>query len=155
MTRVSRAGGPAVILGVLLASFTPGEVPAQVELSPGEQRAGFKVPPGFEVNLFASEADGVVNPIQIRWDERGRLWVAGSKVYPQLRPGQEPNDEIIILEDTDGDGRADKSTVFADGLMIPTGLEIAPGPANGCHVGEGTKISLMTDTDANRRADRQ
>ena len=155
MTRVSRAGWPAILLGALLASLTTGEAPAQVDLSPGEQRVGFKVPPGFEVNLFASEADGVVNPIQIRWDERGRLWVAGSKVYPQLRPGEEPDDEIVILEDTDNDGRADKSTVFADGLMIPTGLEIAPGPGNACYVGEGTKIWLMTDTDGDGRADRK
>ncbi|MBI4625882.1 MAG: c-type cytochrome [Verrucomicrobia bacterium] len=145
--------------GAFLASFAAvlaaGEAAAQPALSPAEQLPGFKVPPGFEVNLFASEEDGVVNPIQIRWDERGRLWVAGSKVYPQLKPGQEPEDEIIILEDTNGDGRADKSTVFADGLMIPTGLEIAPGPGNACYVGEGTKVWLMTDTDGDGRADRR
>jgi putative heme-binding domain-containing protein len=119
-----------------------------------EQLKTFKVPAGFEVNLFASEADGVVNPIQRRWDERGRLWVACSRVYPQLEPGQIPNDQIIILEDTDGDGRADKTTVFADGLMIPTGLEIAFGKGNACYVGEGTKISLLTDTNGDGRADR-
>ncbi|MEQ1860632.1 MAG: hypothetical protein ABMA13_11915, partial [Chthoniobacteraceae bacterium] len=61
-----------------------------------------------------------------RFDERGRIWVVGSATYPQIKPGEEPNDKVVILEDTDGDGRADKSTVFADGLMIPTGLEIAP-----------------------------
>ena len=137
------------------ALVTAGEGAAQVSLTPEEQLAGFKLPPGFEVNLFASEADGVVNPIQIRWDERGRLWVAGSKVYPQIKPGEEPNDEIVILEDTNGDGRADKSTVFADRLMIPMGLEIAPGPGNACYVGEGTKVWLMTDTDGDGRADRR
>ena len=81
--------------------------------------------------------------------------MAGSKVYPQLKPGEEPNDQVIILEDTDHDGRADKSTVFADGLMIPTGLEIAPGEGNACYVAEGTKIWLMTDTNGAGRADRR
>ncbi len=143
------------LLAAFAALATSGKGASQASLSPEEQLAGFKLPPGFAVNLFASEADGIVNPIQIRWDERGRLWVAGSKVYPQLRPGQEADDEIVILEDTDGDGRADKSTVFADGLMIPTGLEIAPGPGNACYVGEGTKLWLMTDTDGDGRADRR
>ena len=93
---------------------------------PAAELASFKLPPGFEANLFASEKDGVIKPIQIRWDTRGRLWVIQSTTYPQLQPGEVPNDKVLILEDTDGDGRADKTTVFADGLMIPTGLEIAP-----------------------------
>lgn len=128
---------------------------AQGALTPEQQIAAFKLAPGFEVNLFASEAEGVINPIQMRWDERGRLWVAGSKVYPQLKPGEEPNDEIIILEDTNGDGRADRTTVFADGLMIPTGLEIAAGNGSAAYVGEGSKLWLMTDTDGDGRADRR
>ena len=130
-------------------------VSAQVGSTPAEEIATFKVAPGFEVNLFASEAEGVVKPIQMRWDERGRLWVIGSKTYPQLKPGEEPNDQVLILEDTNHDGRADKTTVFADGLMIPTGLEIAPGPGNACYVGEGTRLWLMTDTDGDGRADRR
>jgi putative heme-binding domain-containing protein len=93
---------------------------------PAAELASFKLPPGFQANLFASEKDGVIKPIQIRWDTRGRLWVIGSQTYPQLVPGEEPNDKVLILEDTDGDGVCDKTTVFADGLMIPTGLEIAP-----------------------------
>ena len=140
---------------------------AQIGNDPAEEITGFKVAPGFEVNLFASEKEGVVKPIQMRWDERGRLWVIGSKTYPQVKPGEEPNDQVIILEDTDHDGKADRTTVFADGLMIPTGLEIAP-PGNdearmtndvgggnartdvrhsssvirpsACYVGEGTKL---------------
>ncbi len=91
---------------------------------PATELASFKVAPGFEVNLFASEKDGVEKPIQIRWDTRGRLWVIGSTTYPQIKPGEVPNDKVLILEDTDGDGRADKTTVFADGLEIPTGLEV-------------------------------
>ncbi|MBI4625884.1 MAG: HEAT repeat domain-containing protein [Verrucomicrobia bacterium] len=145
----------AALLAWLAIACLPAESPAQAGLSPEEQLASFKLAPGFEVNLFASEADGVANPIQMRWDERGRLWVAGSKVYPQLRPGEEPNDQIVILEDTNGDGRADKSTVFADGLMIPTGLEIAAGDGTACYVGEGTKLWLMTDLDGDGKADRR
>jgi putative heme-binding domain-containing protein len=144
----------SVLLAACVALPT-SDFSARGAITPDEQLPSFRVPPGFEVNLFASEADGVVNPIQIRWDERGRLWVAGSKVYPQLRPGQEPNDEIVILEDTNGDGRADRSTVFADGLMIPTGLEVAPGLGDACYVGEGTKIWLLTDTNGDGRADRR
>jgi hypothetical protein len=60
----------------------------------------------------------------MRWDAKGRLWVCCSTTYPQLFPGQEPNDKLVILEDTDGDGRADKSSVFADNLYIPLAFEL-------------------------------
>ena len=151
---VSPSVRSAARFALLLLAVLPEQSTAQA-LSPEEQLAGFKLAPGFEVNLFASESDGVINPIQMRWDERGRLWVSGSKVYPQLRPGEEPDDHVTLLEDTNGDGRADKSTVFADGLMIPTGLEIAAGKGNACYVGEGSKLWLMTDTDDDGRADRR
>src|SRR6185295_16321206 len=74
---------------------------------PESELASFKLAPGFEANLFASEQDGVIKPIQSRFDARGRLWVVGSTVYPQLEPGQVPNDKVLILEDRDGDGWAD------------------------------------------------
>ena len=135
---------------------------------PATELASFRLAPGFEVNLFASERDGVTKPIQMRWDARGRLWVIQSTTYPQLKPGEEPNDKVIILEDTKRGGYADKVTVFADGLMIPTGLEIAPpipsrdAPnsdfsafAAACYVGEGTKLWLLTDTDGDGKADRR
>ena len=112
--------------------------------------ASFKVADGFEVQLFASEKDGVVKPIQIRFDARGRLWVIGSTVYPQIEPGQKPDDKVLILEDTDGDGRADKTTVFADGLMIPTGLEVT---SDGCYLGHGTELLLLRDLDGDGKAD--
>src|SRR4051794_18393855 len=142
-----RAGSVAALLALTAH--------AEIANDPDQELASFKVAPGFEVNLFASEKDGVVKPIQMRWDERGRLWVIGSKTYPQIKPGEEPADQVVILEDTDHDGKADKTTVFADGLMIPTGLEIAPGKGNACYVGEGPKLWLMTDTDGDGRADKR
>jgi putative heme-binding domain-containing protein len=173
-----------VTLFVSLVSFVGLVSAAEDRDDPATELASFKLAPGFEVNLWADEKDGVVKPIQMRWDERGRLWVIGSKTYPQIKPGEEPNDEVIILEDTDGDGRADKTTVFADGLMIPTGLEIAPPgvlsnqssvlsktpaanaplstehlalstSASACYIGEGPKLWLMTDTDGDGKADKR
>ena len=67
------------------------------------------------------------NRSHMNFDAHGRLWVASSSVYPQIEPGQAPDDKILILEDTNGDGKADKTTVFADGLLIPTGVEPGDG----------------------------
>ena len=64
---------------------------------PETERASFRVAPGFEVNLFASERDGVIKPIQIRFDPDGRLWVVGSTVYPQIHPGQPAEDVGIQI----------------------------------------------------------
>lgn len=119
----------------------------------GEQ-ASFKVAEGFDVNLFASEREGVVKPIQIRFDARGRLWTVGSAVYPQIKPGEFPDDKVLILDDRNRDGRiaADEVTIFADGLMIPTGLEVT-GDSRGCYLGEGPNLWLLRDTDGDARAD--
>src|SRR3989441_834935 len=119
---------------------------------PAAELASFQVADGFAVNLFASEKEGVIKPIQMRFDARGRLWVIGSTVYPQIEPGQEPNDKVLILEDTDGDGRCDKTTVFADGLMIPTGIELGNG---GAYVGQGTELLHLKDTDGDDKADKR
>jgi putative heme-binding domain-containing protein len=104
---------------------------------PEIERKSFQVAEGYEVSLFASEKDGIVKPLQIRWDPQGRLWVACGPSYPQLKPGEVADDRIVILEDTDGDGRADKSTVFARGLSMPMGLELGKG---GAYVGAGEEI---------------
>ncbi|MBI1841062.1 MAG: HEAT repeat domain-containing protein [Verrucomicrobia bacterium] len=123
--------------------------PPTVE-DPEHELETLRVLDGYEANLFASEANGVVKPMQIRFDTRGRLWVAGSTVYPQIEPGQIPNDKIVVLEDLDGDGRADRTTVFAEGLMIPTGMELGDG---GVYVGQGTELLHLKDTDGDGRAD--
>jgi len=117
---------------------------------PATELQSFRVAAEFEVNLFASEQDGVVKPIQMRFDPGGRLWVIGSTVYPQLQPGQIPDDKVLILEDTNRDGRCDRTTVFADGLMIPTGIELGDG---GAYVGHGTELLFLKDTDGDGRSD--
>ena len=138
-------------VGVALLCIT-NFASAQGEDDPAAELASFRVADGFEVNLFASEKDGVLKPIQMRFDARGRLWVIGSTVYPQIEPGQVPNDKVLILEDTAGVGRCTKTTVFADGLMIPTGIELGDG---GAYVGQGTELLFLKDTDGDGKADKR
>src|SRR5262245_50850391 len=113
---------PALLLA-LVPSVAFGQANAKVpDPDPELERKTFTVAPGFEVNLYAADPL-LAKPIQMNFDPQGRLWVASSEVYPQIKPGEKANDKIIILEDTDNDGKADKTTVFADGLLIPTGIE--------------------------------
>src|SRR5204862_1272665 len=93
---------------------------------PELERRALQVADGFEVNLFAADPL-LAKPIQMNFDAAGRLWVASSEVYPQIKPGQKADDKILLLEDKDGDGQADRTTVFADGLLIPTGVEPGHG----------------------------
>ncbi|SEM18761.1 putative membrane-bound dehydrogenase domain-containing protein [Maribacter orientalis] len=112
------------------------------------------VPKGYEVSLFASEKEfpDLANPAQISFDNKGRLWVATLPSYPHYKPGDpKPNDKIIILEDTDNDGKADKEIVFADKLHLPIGFEFAP---EGVYVSQGTNLKLYTDTDGDDKADK-
>ncbi len=104
-----------------------------------------------EVTLWA-ENPLLAKPIAMNWDARGRLWIASSSVYPQIEPGQAQDDKILILEDTNGDGKADKTTVFADGLLIPTGVEPGDG---GCYVGQSTELLHFKDTDGDGIADQR
>ena len=91
-------------------------------VSAEEQHRSFELPAGFRVHLVASEPQ-IAKPMNLAVDARGRLWVSSSEEYPfAAAEGVVPRDTIRILEDTDGDFRADRSTVFADGLNIPIGL---------------------------------
>ncbi|MGI9176906.1 MAG: DUF7133 domain-containing protein, partial [Pirellulales bacterium] len=88
-------------------------------LPPAEFLETCTVPPGFEVKLFADESrfPEIANPVQLAFDSKGRLWVSTMPSYPQWQPGSpKPADKLVILEDTDHDGTADKSTVFYDKL---------------------------------------
>ncbi len=123
-----------------------GDPTADVET----ELASFIVPAGMQVNLFASEAEGLTNPLAIRWDTAGRAYVTVTTTYPHVFPGDVPNDRIIVLEDADHDGVAERSTVFADGLNIPTAMELGDG---GVYVGQGHELLFLEDTDGDGRAD--
>ncbi len=112
--------------------------------------AAFTVADGMQVNLFASEEHGLTSPLAIRWDPAGRMYVTVTTTYPHVRPGDLPNDKIIVLEDGNADGRADHSTVFAEGLNIPTGLEWGDG---GVYVGQNTELLFLKDTSGDGKAD--
>lgn len=115
--------------------------------------SAFTMAKGFKVELFASEKEfkDLANPVQLSFDSKGRLWVATMPTYPHYRPGDaKPDDKILILEDTDGDGKADQQTVFADKLHLPTGFEITH---EGVYVAQGTNLVLLKDTDGDDRAD--
>jgi putative membrane-bound dehydrogenase-like protein len=120
-------------------------------LSPADSMKHMHLPEGFRVELFASEPD-VVKPIAMTWDARGRLWVLESLDYPNdVRPlGATGRDRVKICEDTDGDGKADKFTIFAEGLNIPTSLLVTGA---GMIVNVAPDIVLLQDTDGDDRAD--
>jgi mono/diheme cytochrome c family protein/glucose/arabinose dehydrogenase len=111
------------------------------------------VPDGYKVELFASEKEfpNLANPMQLSFDNKGRLWVATMPTYPHYRPGDPlPDDKLLIYEDTNGDGKADKETVFADKLHLPIGFEFAP---EGVYVSQEPHLILLTDTDGDDKAD--
>ncbi len=129
-----------------------GDRPINEWMSPADELASFDIDPRFEVNCFASEEDfpELACPIQMRWDAKGRLWVSTSQTYPQVIPGQKPVDKIIILEDTDHDGHADKCSTFAENLDIPLAFEFGDG---GLYVSEQPCLTFLKDTDGDGKAD--
>jgi len=120
--------------------------------SPEESRATFTLPEGYEVNLFASEVDfpDLKKPVQMTFDAKGRLWVTTMGSYPMYLPGKPVDDKVLIFEDTDGDGKADKQTVFADKLHVPTGIELGDG---GAYVAQQPNLMFLKDTDGDDKAD--
>jgi putative membrane-bound dehydrogenase-like protein len=130
----------------------PEPLPYQHPLSPEESLEHTQAPIDFKLELFASEPD-IINPISLAWDERGRLWVAETIDYPnEVRPDRSVGglDKIKILEDTDGDGKCDKVTVFAENLNIPTSLTFARG---GIIVSQAPDFLFLKDTDGDDKAD--
>lgn len=126
--------------------ITEGQKP----LSPAESKKLIQVAPGMDVRLFASEPD-IVNPIHVAWDHRGRAYVLETLDYPNnLQAGNIGHDRITICEDTDGDGRADRFTRFAEGLSIPTSMCFANG---GLICTNGSQMLFLKDTDGDDVAD--
>src|ERR1044071_4165220 len=131
----------------LTGQWAPATTPA---LAPEVAEKKFTVPQGFEMRLFASEPM-VINPVAMTWDERGRLWVLELYEYPLgAKPGEKGRDQVKILEDTDNDGRADKVTVFADGLNLASGLALGNG---GVYVGQAPYLLFFKDTNGDDKAD--
>ncbi|MBM3838735.1 MAG: dehydrogenase [Verrucomicrobia bacterium] len=147
---LSVVGPPVFAAGRQLTGvYTPTQTPA---LPPAEAQKKFALPPGFEIRIFAAEPD-VVNPVAMTWDERGRLWVVELYEYPLGAPaGKKPRDNVKVLEDTDGDGRADKVTVFADGLNLATGVLVGNG---GVYVGQAPHLLFLEDTNGDDVADKK
>ncbi len=124
-----------------------------IEILPPEQaRKHFKLAPGYAANLFASESEfpELKNPVQLTFDSKGRLWILTMPDYPMFQPPNRPSDRLLILEDSDHDGRADKLTVFADGLHVPTGFELGDG---GVYISQQPNLMFLRDTDGDDKAD--
>jgi putative membrane-bound dehydrogenase-like protein len=123
----------------------------QAPLSPAESQLLTQIPVGFKMQLFAAEPD-IEKPIAMAWDERGRLWILETIDYPNtVRDNKgEGLDRIKICEDTDGDGKADKFTIFADHLNIPTSIVFARG---GVIISQAPDFIFLKDTDGDDKAD--
>jgi len=147
------------VLAALLATGIAAQGQNPLSVSPPEkdnsvkaQLDSFSIDERFQVNLFADESMGIANPVCFRWDARGRLWVLCTWAYPQLKPGLKPNDKLLILEDPNGDGRADKVFTFADGLNMPTGFALGHG---GAYIGNGRDLIHVKDTTGDGKADKR
>ncbi|MCU1376974.1 MAG: putative rane-bound dehydrogenase, partial [Actinomycetia bacterium] len=122
----------------------------QKPVAPAESMKHLAMPSGFEARLFVSEPQ-IGKPITMCWDHKGRLFVAETVDYPNdLQPKGKGHDRISIVEDTDGDGKADKFTVFAEGLSIPTSLCYAN---DGLIVAQAPEMLFLKDTNGDGKAD--
>jgi len=170
-----------LLAAILLAAILFGASPAVAEekdrerqlrlvretdpLTPEQQQAKMRVPEGFTIQVFASEP--MINkPINLAFDDRGRLWVSSNTEYPYAAKKErwadakgsrvkDSRDAIKILEDTDGDGRADKVTDFADGLNVPTGVLPWHKPEHkaGCIAWSIPNLWYFADTDGDGKCD--
>jgi len=122
----------------------------QKPLSAADSARHAQIPAGTRLELFAAEPL-VINPIAMNWDAKGRLWVMEAMDYPNDAPKEgKGHDRIVILEDTDGDGKADKRTVFADGLKLGTALTFAHG---GVIATDGEEVVFLKDDNGDDVAD--
>ena len=155
---VLATSGTAILRALNSGNAGPEEVvikfklPPPAPLSPEEEAKTFKIAPGFKAELVASEPM-VESPVALSWDEKGRLFVCEMNGYMQDLDGKgedQPNSRITLLEDTNGDGKMDKRTVFADGLFLPRAILCVNG---GALVAEPPSLWFMKDTDGDGKAD--
>ncbi len=137
------------------AQDRPPELVASTDpRNPEQERAGFRLPEGFTIQLVAAEPE-IHKPMNIAFDDRGRLWVTETIEYPFPAPADRtPRDGLKVLEDFDANGRARKITTFADGLNIPIGLLPMPG-GRAALVHSIPHILRLEDTDNDGKADRR
>lgn len=129
-----------------------GEGGKHVFLDGEEAIAKMTVPQGCKVNLFADEKQfpGLANPVQMAWDTKGRLWVASWVNYPERTPWSKEGDSLMVFEDTNADGRADKVTKFLDDLNCPTGFQFYK---DGVLVMQAPDLWFVRDADGDGRGD--
>ena len=144
---------PLTLFGEPRQAYSENPEGGPVILSPEKFIETCTVPEGYELRLFADEQrfPELANPVQLAFDSKGRLWVATMPSYPQWQPGEpKPADKLVILEDTDGDGKADTSTIFYDKLHCPTGFQFFAG---GVLVMDQPRMLWLADTDGDNKAD--
>jgi glucose/arabinose dehydrogenase len=120
--------------------------------TPEEELKTFTLPEGYKIELFASEVQfpDLQDPVSMAFDAKGRMWVTTMPSYPMYLPGTPPDDKVLILDDANEDGKADKCTVFAGGLHVPTGIELGDG---GVYISQMPNIMFLKDTDGDDHAD--
>ena len=140
-----------ILWSLIFTADSSAETPApKSPLSPAEALRQFVLHPQLALELVAAEPD-VVDPVAIRFDEDGRMWVVEMRDYPNgPAPGKPPASQIRLLEDRDGDGRYETSRVFADKLLFATGIQPWRG---GVIVTLAGRVEYMRDTDGDGRAD--
>ncbi len=141
---------PSYVVGARWGTAGEPLTTMQEPVSPEESMKHMVVAPGFNVKLVTSEPN-VKKPICMAFDERGRMWIAETFDYPNnMQPTGEGHDQITICQDTNGDGVADKFTVFADKLSIPTSITFANG---GIIVAQAPDMLFLKDTTGSGKAD--
>lgn len=137
-----------------IKSNKPGPNPDETHVFLGGEEAIAKmtVHSGMKVNLFADEKQfpELANPVQMAWDTKGRLWVAAWPNYPERTPDSKIGDKLLLFEDTNADGKADKVTTFLDDLNCPTGFQFYK---DGVLLMQAPDLWFVRDTDGDGKAD--
>jgi len=149
--RISAVSLAVLIVFHVAPTFAQRDLKDIPKPDPKRELSELQLADGFEISLYASDP-AIASPIQMNFDPQGRLWIASSSTYPHITPGHKADDKVLLLEDRDGDGVAERSTVFSRGLLIPTG--IAPGDG-GVYVANSTELIFLSDTDDDGVADRR